>query len=123
MGVGDPWTVAHAIGLGIDMFDCVAPTRLARHGIALTSSGRVGVRKREHRRTSGPVDSQCSCATCLHYPLAFLCHLAHVDPQSLGVHLTVHNLTFMATLVKRARRALEESSFEIFLKEIDLIWS
>ncbi|MGC8465171.1 MAG: tRNA guanosine(34) transglycosylase Tgt [Acidimicrobiales bacterium] len=123
MGVGDPWTVAHAIGLGVDMFDCVAPTRLARHGVALTSTGRISVRRLSYRRESASLDEHCECPTCVRYPMSFLCHLAHVDPQSLGTHLTVHNLSFMAALVRRARSALEHSTYEIFLKEIDLIWS
>lgn len=123
MGVGDPYTLAHAIGLGVDMFDCVAPSRLGRHGIALTSKGRRSIKRAEYRDSGEPLDGVCSCTTCARYSRGFMHHLFKVDPQSLGTLLTRHNLAFMAQLISQARSAIVGGHYEKFLKEIDLFWS
>ncbi|MGC8480356.1 MAG: tRNA guanosine(34) transglycosylase Tgt [Acidimicrobiales bacterium] len=123
MGVGDPYTVAHAIGLGIDMFDCVAPSRLARHGLALTSSGQVSVKQARFRQEDAPLDGDCPCDTCRRYPVALLNHFFKVDPQTLGALLTRHNLTFMKRLVDDARAAIVAGTYPSFLQAIDQIWT
>ncbi len=111
MGVGDPYSVVHSIALGIDMFDCVAPSRVARHGMAWTSSGKVSVKQARYISSGDPLDASCSCQTCEGYPLALLNHLYKVDPETLGVMLTRHNLTFMQTLITWCRTSIKEGSF------------
>lgn len=123
MGVGDPYTVAHGIGLGIDMFDCVAPSRVARHGIGWTSLGKISVKRSEYRRSESSLDPSCSCTTCTTYPIGFLNHLLKVDQGTLGVLLTRHNLTFMHGFIERARAAIMNDSFTHFLQEVDSRWS
>jgi queuine tRNA-ribosyltransferase len=123
MGVGDPYTVAHAIGLGVDMFDCVAPSRLARHGLALTSRGQVSVKQARFRTQNESLDDSCPCDTCRRYPVALLNHFFKVDPQTLGALLTRHNLTFMKRLIDDARAAILAGTYSSFLQAIDQIWT
>ncbi len=106
MGVGDPYSVVHAIELGVDMFDCVAPSRIARHGVAWTSVGKVAVKQARYIQSSEPLDPSCLCETCKRYPLALLNHLYKVDVETLGVLLTRHNLTFMQTLIATCRSSI-----------------
>lgn len=108
MGVGDPYSVVHAIELGVDMFDCVAPTRVARHGMAWTSEGKVSVKKSQYISSDEPLDPSCSCDTCLRYPVALLNHLFRVDRETCGLFLTRHNLTFMRDLIARTRIAIAD---------------
>src|SRR3712207_8935366 len=75
MGIGDPVGILEVIALGVDMFDCVLPTRLARHGAALTPDGRINLKNAAYRRDFGPLDAECSCATCTGYSRAHLAHL------------------------------------------------
>ncbi|SHE31762.1 queuine tRNA-ribosyltransferase [Ferrithrix thermotolerans DSM 19514] len=111
MGVGDPYSIVHAVELGVDMFDCVAPSRVARHGVGWTSNGKVSVKQARYVASEEPLDPNCECDTCVRYPMALLNHLFKVDPVTLGVLLTRHNLTFMKTLISWCRKAVEEGNF------------
>ena len=107
MGIGDPVGILEVIALGVDMFDCVLPTRLARHGAALTPDGRLNLRNARHRRDFGPLDAECSCETCREgYSRAYLAHLVRED-ELLGHRLiTLHNVHFTLELCRRARREI-----------------
>ncbi len=112
MGIGDPVGVLEVIGLGVDMFDCVLPTRLARHGAALTPDGRLNLKNARFRRDFGPLDSECSCDACTNYSRAYLAHLVR-ENELLGHRLvTLHNVHFTMELCRRARQRILKSEFE-----------
>jgi len=112
MGIGDPLGILEVIALGVDMFDCVLPTRLARHGAALTAGGRINLRNAKHRRDLGPLDPECSCEACTGYSRAYLAHLVRED-ELLGHRLlTLHNIRFTVELCRRAREAILAGGFE-----------
>jgi queuine tRNA-ribosyltransferase len=117
MGVGTPRDLVRAIAAGIDMFDCVMPTRNARNGQLFTSQGRVNIRNARHALDTGPLDPQCPCETCKSYTRAYLHHL-HVCQEILYCRLaTLHNLTYYLQLVQRARRAILDGDFARFASE------
>lgn len=112
MGVGGPPDLLEAITRGVDMFDCVLPTRVARTGTIFTRSGRVNVRNARYRDDHTPPDPDCRCRVCLRYTRAYLRHLFHAD-EMLGPRLaTYHNLAFLATLMEGAREAIGADRFE-----------
>jgi queuine tRNA-ribosyltransferase len=111
MGIGDPVGILQVIALGVDMFDCVLPTRLARHGAALTPDGRLNLKNARFRRDSGPLDPECSCETCAGFSRAYLSHLVRED-ELLGHRLlTLHNVHFTVALCRRARAEIGAGGF------------
>lgn len=122
MGVGTPENILEAIGLGIDMFDCVLPTRNARNAVVFTSHGRLNLRNAVHTDDFSPVDSDCSCYGCRNFTRAYLRHLFKAK-EILALQLaTIHNLTFYLWLVRTAREAILGNRFapwkSEFLKQI-----
>jgi queuine tRNA-ribosyltransferase len=114
MGVGTPEDLLNAIGEGVDMFDCVLPTRNARNGHLYTSQGIVRIRNAEHRNSLEPLDQSCACSTCQNYSRAYLHHLQRSN-EILGARLnTLHNLHFYQSLMSAAREAIQTGKFEIF---------
>jgi queuine tRNA-ribosyltransferase len=106
MGIGDPVGILEVIALGVDMFDCVLPTRLARHGAALTTDGRINLKNAAYRRDFGPLDPGCSCEACTGYSRAYLAHLVR-ENELLGHRLiTLHNVRFTVDLCRRAREEI-----------------
>lgn len=116
MGLGDPEGVLEAIGRGVDMFDCVWPTRLARHGKAITSRGDFNIRRAEFMEDPGPIDPDCACSTCQTYSRAYLRHLAVTKELSVHRLLSIHNLTMTHRLLADARDAIEAGKFAEFRK-------
>ncbi|MET0340591.1 MAG: tRNA guanosine(34) transglycosylase Tgt [Polyangiales bacterium] len=114
MGVGTPYDLLAAIGSGIDMFDCVLPTRNARNGQALTYNGRVNMRQARHTEDTEPLDPECACPTCRGFSRAYLRHLFNAQ-EMLGPRLlTQHNLWFYGDLTRRAREAIRENRYASF---------
>ena len=114
MGVGTPEDLVHCVGRGIDMFDCVLPTRNARNGWLYTSTGVVKIKNSRHRKDTGPVDESCSCDTCSNYSRAYLQHLLR-NNEILGARLnTQHNLHYYIHLMRDIRQAIEEHRFVEF---------
>ncbi|GAB6161351.1 tRNA guanosine(34) transglycosylase Tgt [Desulfothermus naphthae] len=114
MGVGKPVDIINAIELGIDMFDCVLPTRNARNGTLYTSTGKINIKKKEFKKDESPLDANCNCYTCKNYTKAYLRHL-YTTRELLSYRLnTIHNLTFYLNLVKEARLAIKEKKFSSF---------
>ncbi len=112
MGIGDPVGILEVIGLGVDMFDCVLPTRLARHGAALTVDGRINLKNAAYRQDLGPLDPECSCEACTGYSRAYLAHLVR-ENELLGHRLlTLHNVYFTANLCRRARAEIVTDNYE-----------
>ena len=107
MGVGTPDYLIEAVIRGIDMCDCVLPTRIARNGTALTSEGKVVVRNATYERDWTPLDSNCDCYTCKNYTRAYIRHLIKCG-EILGARLlTIHNLRFLVRLMEDVRKAIE----------------
>jgi queuine tRNA-ribosyltransferase len=112
MGIGDPVGILQVIALGVDMFDCVLPTRLARHGAALTPKGRLNLKNARYRRDFGPLDPECSCEACAGYSRAYLAHLVR-ENELLGHRLvTLHNVRFTVDLCLQARAQIKAGRFE-----------
>jgi queuine tRNA-ribosyltransferase len=114
MGVGTPADLIRGIAAGIDMFDCVMPTRNARNGMLFTSQGKVVISHAKYRDDLGPLDPNCSCETCRGFTRAYLRHL-HTCKEILFARLaTLHNLTYYLELMRSARRAIFEGRFDEF---------
>jgi queuine tRNA-ribosyltransferase len=110
MGVGRPEDLVEAVAAGVDLFDCVMPTRNARNGTLFTSEGRVNIKREEYRRDGRPLDPSCPCEACRGYSRAYLRHL-FVSNEILGARLnTIHNLSFYLGLMARLREAIEAGS-------------
>jgi len=117
MGVGSPDAILEGVARGIDLFDCVLPTRLARHGTVMTSRGRITVRDAPYAQDFGPLDATCDCYVCRNYSRAYIRHLLRAD-EILGLRLTTwHNLHFLLSLMAQIRRAVMEGRFDAFRRE------
>jgi queuine tRNA-ribosyltransferase len=111
MGVGTPEDIWRAIGAGIDMFDCVMPTRNARNGQLFTKAGKLNIGNAKHRDEDFPVEAGCTCACCARYSRAYLAHLYHAKELLYYRLATAHNLTHYLNLARRAREAIAAGSF------------
>ncbi|MDP8222673.1 MAG: tRNA guanosine(34) transglycosylase Tgt [Candidatus Lernaella stagnicola] len=117
MGVGHPEDILEMIAAGVDMFDCVMPTRNARTGTLYTSSGRVNIRNAVHKDDPAPLDAECDCFTCRNHSRAYLRHLFVArEPTALRL-LSIHNLTFYLSMMAAARQAITEGNFAEYVSE------
>lgn len=117
MGVGTPTDLVESVARGVDMFDCVLPTRNARNGWLYTSEGIVKIRNAKFRLDTTPLDPQCDCYTCQHYSRSYLRHL-HSKNEILGPRLcSLHNTHYFQRLMAKMRKALEDDEFEAFLSD------
>ena len=114
MGVGSPEDLVECVARGMDMFDCVLPTRIARNSALFTQEGRVNVDTARFRSMAGPVDEDCDCYTCMTFPAAYLCHLFRAKELLAYRLATIHNLRFVLRLMERMREAIVEDRFEAF---------
>lgn len=118
MGVGTVGYILESIAMGVDMFDCVLPTRIARHGTLMTSHGRVNIKNKKYEFDFSPLDDNCDCYCCKNYTKAYLRHLYCAD-EGLGKRLlSIHNLRFLIKLMEEAREAIKEDRFGDFKDEI-----
>jgi queuine tRNA-ribosyltransferase len=118
MGIGDPVGILQVIALGVDMFDCVLPTRLARHGTALTNDGRLNLKNAGYRSQLGPLDPECSCEACAGgYSRAYLSHLVRENELLAHRLVSLHNVHFTGELCRRARAAIVEGRYEGFMRD------
>ena len=117
MGVGSPEDLVEAVARGVDMFDCVLPTRVARNGALFTSQGRVNITNRRFAGQGEPVEPECDCYTCQHFSAAYLWHLFKAK-ELLGLRLaSIHNLRFILRLMARLREAILEDRFDSFRRD------
>lgn len=117
MGVGSVDAILEGVLRGVDMFDCVLPTRIARHGTAMSSQGRINIRNQKYERDFTPLDPQCDCITCKNYTKAYLKHLNKCN-EGLGQRLlSIHNLRYLIHLTEQARQAILEDRFLDFKNE------
>lgn len=118
MGVGSIDYLLEGITRGVDMFDCVLPTRLARHGALMTSKGRVNIKDAKYKEDFTPLDDECDCPACKNYTKAYLRHL-YVCDETFGKRLlSLHNIRFLIRLMEQAREAIKEDRFEQFKAEV-----
>ena len=117
MGVGNPTTLVRAVGVGVDMFDCVLPTRTGRMGTAFSSTGRMNMRNAKYTRDFGPLDPACTCEVCTQYTRAYIRHLVKQGEMLGGILLSMHNLHFLIDLMRRAREAVLAGAYDEFLAE------
>ena len=118
MGVGSPDCLFEGVERGIDMFDCVLPTRIARNGTAMTSVGRISIKNACHERDFTPLDPNCDCYTCRNYSKAYLRHLFKADEMLSSMLLSTHNLHFLVNMMGNIRKAIEEDRFLEYKKEL-----
>ncbi|MDD3530935.1 MAG: tRNA guanosine(34) transglycosylase Tgt [Gallionellaceae bacterium] len=115
MGVGTPEDIVHAVGQGVDMFDCVMPTRNARHGVLFTRHGDLRIKNARHRTDTGPIDPTCDCYTCRNFSRAYLHHLFRAGESLAGRLNTIHNLHYYQTLMRELREAIEAGRYAEFV--------
>jgi queuine tRNA-ribosyltransferase len=117
MGVGAPEDLLECIGLGIDMFDSVLPTRVARNGAIFTPNGRRNIRNAEFRTDTAPLDPGCDCYTCRHFSAAYIHHLFRAEELLAYTLATIHNLRFLVRLMEQTRAAIARGEFVQFRSE------
>ena len=117
MGVGSPDCLIEGVKRGIDMFDCVLATRIARNGTAFTSKGKIVVRNGQYKEDFSTLDEDCDCYCCKNYTKAYLRHLLNVDEMLGAMLLSLHNITFLHRLMRRMREAIFADSLEDFARE------
>ncbi|MGH8372867.1 MAG: tRNA guanosine(34) transglycosylase Tgt [Gammaproteobacteria bacterium] len=119
MGVGTPQDLVAAVGRGMDMFDCVMPTRNARNGHLFTNQGVLRIRNSTYQSDTRPIDEQCACYTCRHYSRAYLRHLDKCGEILAPRLMTIHNLYYYQSLMRAMRTAIEERCFEAFVVDFE----
>ena len=117
MGVGRPEDMVEAVKRGIDMFDCVLPTRNARNGMLFTSSGKIVIKNARHKREDIPIDPHCNCYTCKHYSRAYLHHLFAAKEILSSILNTIHNLYYYLNLMAEMRTSIKEGTFARFCQK------
>jgi queuine tRNA-ribosyltransferase len=114
MGVGTPADVVESVARGVDMFDCVMPTRHARNGTVFTTTGRLNLRNARYIRDEQPLDPDCTCAVCQRYSRAYLAHLMRAGEILASILATYHNVHHYLDLMRQIRHALEQGEFGRF---------
>ncbi len=122
MGVGDPISIVEAVALGVDMFDCVLPTRLARHGTALSAAGRYQLKGARYACDDGPLDPACPCPVCARWSRAYLRHLFSVGEPTAARLLTLHNLAWLLDLVDGVRAAIVAGTLDELRIAVGAVW-
>ena len=122
MGVGDPASIVEAVGLGVDQFDCVLQTRLGRHGTALTSTGKLNVKRAEFALSDEPLDVTCGCSVCRRHSRGYLRHLFQVGEPTASRLVSVHNISWTLQLMDRIRSAITDGTFGGLRREILAVW-
>lgn len=118
MGVGSIDYILEGIAMGVDMMDCVLPTRLARHGALMTSHGRVNIQRAQYAEDFTPLDEECDCYTCTHFTKAYLHHLYKANEEFGKTLNSIHNIRFLIRVVEGARKAIQEDRFGDYKEEI-----
>lgn len=111
MGVGSPGAILDGVERGVDMFDCVLPTRIARHSCAMTSRGRMILKNEEFKEDFRPIDEECDCYTCRNYTRAYIRHLVKAEEILAARLISIHNVQFLENLMKNIREAIKEDRF------------
>ena len=123
MGVGDPASLVEAVHLGVDQFDCVMQTRLGRHGTALTSEGRVNLKRNEFSESDAPIDAECPCQVCAVHSRGYLRHLFKVGEPTASRLVSLHNVAWTIDLMDRMRAAIAAGTFAELRRDVLAVWS
>ncbi|HEV2370155.1 MAG TPA: tRNA guanosine(34) transglycosylase Tgt [Acidimicrobiales bacterium] len=123
MGVGDPVGLVEAVARGVDIFDCVLPTRLGRHGTALTSAGKVALKSAAMSADQAPIDPGCGCPVCARWSRAFIRHLLCVGEPAASRMVSIHNLAWVRDLMGRIRAAVETGTLDQLRAELEASWA
>ena len=123
MGVGEPIDIIEGVIRGVDIFDCVLPTRIARHGQAFTKHGKINLHNQKFIEDLTPVDDTCDCYTCKHYTKSYIRHLVTTKEMLAGTLLSIHNIRFLIKLTEDLREAIKQDNIleykENFIKEYE----
>lgn len=123
MGCGYPEDIVEAVSLGVDLFDCVLPTRNGRTGMAFTSEGKVIIKSSRYAHDKSPLDKNCNCYTCMNFSRAYLRHLFNAN-EALGARLvSYHNLNFYIDLMEKIRYHIQKGTYEKFLREKKVLFN
>jgi len=117
LGIGEPEDLFMGVENGVDLFDCVLPTRLGRNGTIYTKAGKIHITNAEYRGDIAPIESDCDCYTCKHYTKAYIAHLFHGKEMLGGTLGSIHNIHFIVNLVKKIRRSILDGNFAEYKKE------
>ena len=117
MGVGEPIDILEGVSRGIDMFDCVLPTRIARHGNCFTHEGRINIKNAKYKEDFTPIEDTCDCYTCKNFTKAYVRHLITAGEVNGGRLLSIHNIRFLIKLTEDIRKSIKEDRFEKFKEE------
>jgi queuine tRNA-ribosyltransferase len=123
MGIGDPVGIVEAVARGVDMFDCVLPTRLGRHGTLLTTAGRINLRNRRFADDPDPIDPACGCGVCARWSRGYLRHLLSVSEPTAPRLLTLHNVAWTFAFVDRIRAAIVAGTLDALRAEVAAVWA
>jgi queuine tRNA-ribosyltransferase len=123
MGVGDPASLVEAVALGVDLFDCVMQTRLGRHGTALTSTGRLNVKRHEFSLSDEPLDHTCPCSVCARHSRGYLRHLFKVGEPTAARLVSLHNVAWTIDLMDRMRSSIVSGTFGALRADVLAVWS
>lgn len=118
MGAGTPQDLLESVALGVDLFDCVLPTRNARNGTLFTSAGKISIKNRRYADDERPLDPECHCYTCANHSRAYLRHLYMAHEMSAATLHTIHNLSYYMDLMRRIRKAIENDEFETLRRDL-----
>ena len=117
MGVGDPVDILEGVDRGIDMFDCVLPTRLARHGNAFTKDGKINIKNLKYKEDFTPIEHDCDCYTCKNFTKGYIRHLITCNEMLGGRLLSIHNIRFLIKLTENIRSSIEKNEFKQYKEE------
>ncbi len=117
MGVGEPIDILEGVERGIDMFDCVLPTRLARHGNAFTRNGKINLKNAKYKEDFTPIEDNCDCYTCKNYTKAYVKHLINCEESLGGTLLSIHNIRFLIKMTEEIRESIKEDKFKEYKED------
>ncbi len=117
MGVGSPEDIIISVGKGVDCFDSIYPTKMARHGHIFTRKGAINLKKGSYKDVFDPIEKECDCSTCKNHSLSYLHHLLRLDEPGVKILLSIHNVRFLHRLLEDSRREIEKGTFEAFQKK------
>lgn len=117
MGIGEPIDLVEGVIRGVDLFDCVTPTRLARHGHAFTKYGKINLKNAKYKEDFTPISEECDCYACKHYTKAYIKHLINADETFGARLLSIHNIRYLVSLMEEIRQAIKDDNIEAFREE------
>jgi queuine tRNA-ribosyltransferase len=123
MGVGTPFDIINGVQRGVDIFDCVLPTRLARHQAAFTQNGRLNLLNAANAHDPHPIDEGCACYTCRNFSRAYLRHLIVAKEMLAATLISIHNIYTLLELARRCRQTIQDGSFDAFAQDCLERWA